>query len=125
MERRPLGSLDAVTIDCRDPHALAGFWCSVFATEIDTIQGEPAHYIDLLPAAGAPTIRLQRVPEPKTVKDRIHLDLMVDDVDLAIARATELGASRLNGRELSEYGVRFVVMLDPEGNEFCLTTREE
>jgi predicted enzyme related to lactoylglutathione lyase len=125
MERAPLGSLDAVTIDCLDPHALASFWCSVFATEIDTIEGDPAQYIDLLPAAGAPTIRLQRVPEPKTVKDRIHLDLMVDDVDLAVGRAVELGAQKVNGHQLREHGVRFVVMLDPEGNEFCLTSREE
>jgi predicted enzyme related to lactoylglutathione lyase len=125
MNQAPIGSLDAVTIDCLDPHALAGFWCSVFATEIDTIEGDPTHHIDLLPAAGAPTIRLQRVSEPKTVRDRIHLDLMVDDVDLAIGRAIELGAQRKDGVEPREYGAGTVVMMDPEGNEFCLTTREE
>lgn len=125
MDTNPIGSLDAVTIDCSDPHLLAAFWCAVFATEVDTIEGDPAHYIDLLPAAGAPTIRLQRVPEPKTVKDRVHLDIMVDDVDAAARRASDLGAKRMDDQDFREYGVRFIVMLDPEGNEFCLTSRDD
>lgn len=121
----PVGSLDAVTIDCSDPDLMAAFWAEVFGTAIDTIEGEPAHYIDLLPAAGAPTLRMQRVPEPKTVKDRIHIDVMVDDLDLAMKRVQELGASRADDVEFAEYGVRFRVMLDPEGNEFCLVCKDD
>ena len=67
-----------------------------------------------------PIIRLQRVPEPKTVKDRIHLDLSVTDLDAATARVEAIGATRASSEDFFEYGVSFRVMLDPEGNEFCL-----
>lgn len=121
----PVGSLDAVTIDCNDPNLMAAFWAAVFGTGIDTIEGEPAHYIDLLPAAGAPTLRMQRVPEPKTVKDRIHIDVMVDNLELAMKQVQGLGAAAADGVEFAEYGVRFRVMLDPEGNEFCLVCKDD
>ncbi len=114
-----IADLEAVTIDCRDPETLAGFWSAVFGATVDSREGDPVQYIDLV-AAGIPTIRLQRAPEPKTVKDRIHLDLSVSDLDVASARVEALGASRAADHDISEYGVTFRVMLDPEGNEFCL-----
>ena len=65
-------------------------------------------------------ILLQQVPEPKTVKDRIHLDLIVGpDARLAeVERLVGLGATVL--REVEEHGGQFTVMADPEGNEFCV-----
>jgi hypothetical protein len=65
-------------------------------------------------------ILLQQVPEPKTVKDRIHLDLLVGPQARAaeVARLAGLGATVL--REVEEHGGQFTVMADPEGNEFCV-----
>jgi len=121
----PIGSFDAVTIDCADPVALAGFWCEVLATKIDTTEGEPIQYVDLLPAAGAPTMRFQRVPEPRSSKVRIHLDILVDDLQVAIERVEELGAKQAVDGYYSEFRCTWQVMLDPEGNEFCLVFKED
>ena len=125
MNGKPIGSLDAVTIDCLDPEALALFWCAIFGTEVDTRNGEPVQYLDLFPAAGAPTLRFQRVPEPKAVKGRLHLDVLVDDIGGAVEQAEQLGAKRLPGERNTEYQYSWQVMLDPEGNEFCLASRDD
>ena len=65
-------------------------------------------------------ILLQEVPEPKTVKDRIHLDLLVgpEAREAEVERLSALGASVL--REVAEHGQQHTVMADPEGNEFCV-----
>ena len=61
----------------------------------------------------------QRVPEVKTVKNRLHLDVVVEDVEAASARVVELGGS-VEVAEVHEYGFQWRVATDPEGNEFCL-----
>jgi predicted enzyme related to lactoylglutathione lyase len=116
----PVGRFDSVTIDSTDPERLAEFWSAVLGTSEQWRGGDPIQYLDLAATATSPTIRFQRVPEPKTVKDRIHLDLRVDDLDAAAARAESLGATRLDQDDIREYDVVFRVMLDPDGNEFCL-----
>jgi hypothetical protein len=60
--------------------------------------------------------------EPKTVKDRIHLDLRVDYIDEVCGRIIELGAVRVGQGDLHEYDVVFRVTLDPDGSEFCLVS---
>ena len=67
-----------------------------------------------------PVLQFQRVPEPKTIKDRIRLDLRVDDIEEAGRQVIELGGVRAEQDDVREYDVVFRVMLDPEGNEFCL-----
>lgn len=114
--------LDSVTIDCHDPERLAAFWASVFGTAEEWRGGDPVQYVDLGATDGSPVLRFQRVPEPKTVKDRIHLDLRVDDIDEACARIVGLGGVRAQQGDVREYDVVFRVMLDPEGNEFCLVS---
>jgi len=69
-----------------------------------------------------PELALQRVPEPKLGKNRMHIDLHVEDVDREVARLIALGATRRSG-ELVEVGFRWVVLGDPEGNEFCVVGR--
>ena len=67
---------------------------------------------------GGPALAFQRVPEPKAGKNRLHLDLMVDDLDHAAGRLEALGATRVS--EVAEDGVTVRVFADPEGNELCL-----
>ena len=59
-----------------------------------------------------------KVAEPKTAKNRMHLDLMTADPETDVARLVGLGATRVRGME--EYGYTWIVMTDPEGNEFCI-----
>ena len=68
---------------------------------------------------GGPSLAFQQVPEAKTVKNRLHLDLAADDPGALIARVLDLGGSRLADHEIS--GFRWTVLADPAGNEFCVT----
>ncbi len=63
-------------------------------------------------------VYLQKVPEKKTAKTRVHLDIRVKDVDIALARVEALGGRKLQAVE--EEGSRWIVVADPDGNEFCL-----
>jgi predicted enzyme related to lactoylglutathione lyase len=116
----PVAGLDAVTIDCLDPSALAGFWAAVFGTEVAATAGDGPHYVELLPIAGIPILRFQRVPVAKSAKNRLHLDLTVDDLDRACAAIEAFGGRRVTNGRIEEYGYAWVVLQDPEGNEFCV-----
>ena len=111
-----------IQIDCRDPLALAAFWGRMLGLQIDDdYLGEPPHYVGLVPTEqGHPVITFQRVPEPKTGKNRLHLDVSVEDVDRATAQVEALGGGRFQEADVHEYGYSWRVMSDPEGNEFCL-----
>jgi hypothetical protein len=106
-----------VTLDCNDTGRLAAFWTAALEY---TVVGSDERYISLGPRDGGPgtPLVLQRVVEPKTAKLRMHLDLYPDDLDAEVTRLVALGATRLD--EHREAGERWVVMLDPEGNEFCV-----
>ena len=118
-----LGGLDAITIDCADALALARFWAGVFGTEIESAVGDGPAYVDLLPVPGVTTLRFQRVPERKSVKNRVHLDVAVADLDEACAEVEALGGRRISTEAFAEYQYRWLVMADPEDNEFCLVIR--
>jgi predicted enzyme related to lactoylglutathione lyase len=60
------------------------------------------------------------VPEPKQAKNRMHLDLWVADIEAEAQRLVRLGARRQSVKPVEELGSRWIVMADPEGNEFCL-----
>lgn len=110
-----------VIVDCGDPERLAAFWGEILGVEVDDRLGDPPQYVSLRRTEpGAPIITFQRVPEPKTVKNRVHLDLEVDDVDAATARVEGLGGRRRQPVDFDEHGYRWRIMADPEGNEFCL-----
>lgn len=118
-----IGRLELVQVDCADPVALAGFWCQVLGVEIVEVLGDPPHYVNLGPPAGAasgPALAFQRVPEPKSSKNRLHLDIAVDDVELATTQVKAIGGSRTPTDDVSEHGYHWRVMADPDGNEFCL-----
>jgi predicted enzyme related to lactoylglutathione lyase len=117
----PIGQLEMIQIDFHDPRRLALFWGAVFGLEIDNTFGEPAHYVGLAKAGpNHPNLYFQHVPEPKTLKNRLHLDIRVDDIEPATVQIETLGGRRLPVEDFQEHGYRWRVMADPEGNEFCL-----
>lgn len=67
---------------------------------------------------GSPKVYLQKVPEKKMAKSRMHIDISVEDVDAASAQVEALGGRKL--QVVEEFGIRWIVMADPDGNEFCL-----
>jgi hypothetical protein len=137
-----------VTFDCSDPEALAGFWAgaigyfpepapSGFVTWEDFLrdQGVPSEdwtkYAAVVPPPGVdgPRLYFQKVPEPKAAKNRVHLDLPVAArgtppeerrarLEQEIARLVTMGAVVIG--PVTEHGDYWMVMQDPEGNEFCL-----
>ena len=116
-----VGRLGWIQVDCADPIALAGFWSEMFGVEIGDTLGDPPHYVGLAPTdPAAPVLSFQRVDEAKSVKNRLHFDISVDDIDSATLRTEELGGRRIAGPDMNQYGFRWRVMADPEGNEFCL-----
>ncbi len=110
-----IGRIDEVVIDCANPMALAKFWVGVLG-------GQPTErdmswcFID---PPGWTRLAFQKVPEGKTVKNRLHLDIEVPDIPAATRQAEELGAQRIGGIHRDSAGA-FQVLLDPEGNEWCL-----
>ncbi len=116
-----IASLLGVTLDCAEPMALARFWQQVAGGAIDdrTLNDDWANLRDV-PVIGH--LGFQRVAEGKSVKNRVHLDLEVDDIDSAVRRLGELGAEPL-GDTVDEGTGWLRVMADPEGNEFCLIVR--
>jgi predicted enzyme related to lactoylglutathione lyase len=95
-----------------DPNASSDFASIGFAGRRDTVGWTQVERND------DPTWMFARVPEPKTAKNRVHLDLMAPDPDAEIARLVELGGTRVADKE--EYGYTWTLMADPEGNEFDL-----
>jgi predicted enzyme related to lactoylglutathione lyase len=110
-----VGALYAITMDVNDLETCAKFWSQVLGVSI-LYQNDK--YLRLGQKGERPTLLLQKVPEPHKVKNRVHIDLDVSDLDAAVSRVQELGGNKL--RELSEYGIKWAVMADPDGNEFCL-----
>jgi len=83
-------------------------------------RGAVEQYASIVPPPGeaGPKIIFQRVAEPKTVKNRLHLDLHHVDIEAAASRLVSLGATRL--RRYDELGTSWILMADPEGNEICV-----
>jgi hypothetical protein len=135
-----------VTIDSTAPHPLADWWADALGWEREPTdeafirrmveQGHAAESDTMLhdgelvwvaggairhPTGAAPRVLFQLVPEPKTGKNRVHLDVRVgaEQRDAEVARLTERGATVLHHGRQGPY--TWVTMADPEGNELCLT----
>ncbi|MFF9342090.1 MULTISPECIES: VOC family protein [unclassified Streptomyces] len=108
-----------VTIDCADAYALARFWAEVLDGKVsdDDRPGDPEALVE---SEGAGLLFI-RVPEPKSVKNRVHLDLQPRDRtrDEEVERLLALGAT-LVGDHRNADGTGWATMADPEGNEFCV-----
>jgi len=107
-----------VTIDCVDPARLAPFWCDALRYRQGPASGP---YVTLYPIDrdGVPLV-LQAVPEAKSTKNRVHLDLYVEDMEEEVARLVALGATRLDPAVRAADGCHWVLLADPEGNELCV-----
>jgi hypothetical protein len=95
-----------------DPKASSDFATIGFAGRRNSVGWAPVERDD------DPTWMFAKVPEPKTAKNRMHLDLMTPDPEAEIAHLVGLGATRVT--DMEEYGYEWTVMADPEGNEFCV-----
>lgn len=109
--------LYTITIDAHDAAALAEFWCQVLDYRVafskpDEVGIEP-------PNDASPAISFAPVPDEKVVKNRVHFDLVPDDQAAEVERLLALGAHRV---DIGQGAVSWVVMADPEGNEFCVLT---
>jgi hypothetical protein len=133
-----------ITFDCDDPHAVCAFWAETLGYDVDqneemikqllaegvasdddvmTLDGQlvwadGAACAD--PEGGRPRMYFQRVPEKRAVKNRVHLDLRVPPAEreAEVSRLIGLGASRLGEGQQGPHS--WIVMADPEGNEFCV-----
>ena len=106
-------------LDCLDAEGLAGFWAPALGWKR---LGADGQYVVI--GSGDRTqheMILQQVTEPKAGKNRMHLDLRSHDMEAEVDRLLSLGASRISDT-FDECGCRWVVMTDPEGNEFCVCT---
>lgn len=113
-----ISGLAAICVDCADPPKLAAFYAALLGAPMVVEDGDAGLY-DL----PGPNIDFLKVPEGKTVKNRLHLDFRATDVKAAVAQAVSLGATF--APDVYD-GDAWVVLRDPEGNEFCfLRPRED
>ena len=104
------------TLDVQDVGRMAEFWSRVLGYDVDVEQDGVTH---LRPRAGGePSVWLQPSAGPKRGKNRNHLDLRTPDVESEVERVLALGATRADVGQAGTEG--FVVLADPEGNEFCI-----
>jgi hypothetical protein len=119
----------SMTFDCADALAVGRFWSAALGRPLDPQASSDFAAIGFagrrdtrgwaLPENDDdPTWIFARVPEPKTAKNRMHLDLVAPDPEAEVTRLVSLGATRV--ADTDEYGYSWTVMADPEGNEFCV-----
>ena len=116
--------LQCITVDAHDPRALAEFWAEVLGWKI----GEGVNDIEVWierelgdpKNTGFPDILFLKNSDLKNVKNRLHLDLRPDDQDAEVRRLEKLGAKRIEIGQSADPDTSWVVMADPEGNEFCV-----
>lgn len=113
-----------VVLDCADLDRSAAFWCGALGYSAESSSTGP--YRRLLPPGGnGVELLLQRVPEPKVTKNRMHLDLRVPDLETEVARLVALGGRRTTDSPVEEDGWAWYVLTDPDDNEFCVLQPSE
>ena len=107
-----------VTFDCENPARVAEFWGAVLGFKVETVNegfSTATH-----PEGVRPMLLFIKVPEARTVKNRMHMDVEADNREAEVERLIGLGATRGETHSMPEYGITWTVMQDPEGNELCL-----
>ena len=140
-----------VVVDSADPHTLADWWAETlewpveeqdesfikdmvargFATDDETMThqgrlvwrtGAAIRHPEPYPGGKPRRVLFQSVPEAKTVKNRLHLDFRPDDRDAEVRRLIDLGATHV---DIGQGEQSWVVLADPEGNEFCVLSSRD
>lgn len=104
-------------IDADDVHTLGGWWAEVLGYLQETT--DDGDVILRAPAGAGPNLLFLAVPEGKVVKNRLHIDLTPDDQQAEVDRLIRMGARRV---DIGQGDQSWVVLADPEGNEFCVLT---
>jgi Glyoxalase-like domain len=119
----PRMSIRSFTIDSADPYRIAQWWCQAFGVppSPEDFPDDPAALCEL---PDGPRLLFERVPEPKVVKNRAHIDILAGlRRDEEVERLIGLGASLFADHREPD-GSGFVVLADPDGNEFCVERGE-
>jgi catechol 2,3-dioxygenase-like lactoylglutathione lyase family enzyme len=110
----------SIVVESRDPEALAEFWCAALGYRVVYTN---EHLIDIAPnGTSFPGLEFLRVPGSKTGKNRLHIDLNPSDQQAEVQRLLGLGATRIDIGQGDD--AEWVVMADPEGNEFCVLAHQ-
>lgn len=122
-------SMQCLTVDSHNPKKLAEFWAEVLGWSLGEDCNENEWWIERElgdpKKTGFPDILFLKVPDDKVVKNRLHLDLRPDDQDAEVARLEKLGARRIEIGQSNYEKTTWVVMADPEGNEFCVLSARQ
>ena len=111
--------IENLSVDCDEPWALAQFWSALLGWPVDDDNSADDNEVGVSPPeAGQVPLLFIKVPEGKSGKNRLHLDLRPDDQAEEVERALSLGATRSQVGQTGEES--WVVLADPEGNEFCI-----
>ncbi len=110
-------TMHSITFDCARPALVGQFWADALGYDVDRSEDDLASVVAR--DGQGPRLLFLQVPEGKSVKNRVHLDLAATDMETEVERLVNLGARTV---KLYDYGSadRFMVMQDPEGNEFCV-----
>ena len=109
-----------IVVDAVDSERLAAFWSAALGWPV--VSSDPDEVAIEPPDDAGPALLFLQVAEPKAGKNRLHLDLSCDDQDAEVDRLVGLGARRV---DIGQGATSWVVMADPEGNEFCVLAPEE
>jgi Glyoxalase-like domain len=116
----------AISIDCADALVVGEFWSAALGRPLDPNPSSEFAAIGMVEhrdtqgwrLSDDPTWLFSNVPEPKTAKNRMHVDMATADREAEVARLVTLGATRV--ADMDEWGYQWTVLHDPEGNEFCV-----
>jgi predicted enzyme related to lactoylglutathione lyase len=111
-------SMFGVAFDAQDAQVAASFWAAVLGRTVADGATSDNALISADPAIPGSRIGFHRVPEGKTIKNRMHFDVVTTDFDAEVERLTGLGATKLN--EVNGAAAHWITLADPEGNEFDL-----
>jgi len=110
-------NVESITFDTTDPQKAAEWWAQAAGGQLTPYV--PGEYVAVERQPG-PKLLFQKVSDPTPGKNRVHLDFTADDVDAAVKRLVELGASETGRHSMGP--IAWVVLADPEGNAFCVTS---
>ncbi len=105
-----------ITFDCTDPDVLAEWWSKAVGGDLNAVA--PGNFV-MVALRNGPALGFQKVPDPTPGKNKVHFDLHSSDMEGEVSRLVGLGAQEIGRNEFGD-DFRWVVLVDPEGNAFCV-----